>query len=255
MRSRIARVVPPLLPLLASIGSLEFLVRVGALPSFLVPAPSEVLGALVDDRAEFAGAAASTGGAAFLGLVLSFLVGTAIAVLLSVSDFLRRAFLPYAVFFQTVPIIAVAPILVIWFGFGLPTVVASAFIVSLFPIVASTLLGLQSTDPALLDLFRLHRAGALAVLFRLRLPFALPQIFSGLRIGSGLAVIGAIVGEFIAGGGLGGVVDSARTLQRIDKVFAAVLASSLLGLGLVAIINRVSRLSLRRWHASERGRA
>lgn len=253
MKDAFSRIWPPLLPLLVLTGGMELLVRYGALPSFLAPAPSEVLSSLIDDRREFISAAGATGGAALAGLIMSFFCGTALAVVLSVSEFLRRAFLPYAIFFQTVPIIAIAPLLVIWFGFGLPTVIASAFIVSLFPIVASTILGLRSTDPALLDLFRLYRVRAGVVLFRLRLPFALPQIFAGLRIASGLAVIGAVVGEFIAGGGLGGVVDSARTQQRIDKVFAAVVVSSLLGLIFVAVINYVSWKSLRRWHASERG--
>jgi NitT/TauT family transport system permease protein len=174
--------------------------------------------------------------------------------LLSQFDFLRRAFYPYAIFFQTVPVIAIAPLLVIWFGFGQPTVIASAFIVSIFPVIASTLLGLQSTEPALSDLFRLYSASRVDHLLKLRMPFALPHVFSGLRIASGLAVIGAIVGEFIGGGGLGSVVDAARTQQRIDKVFAAVLISSLLGLALVAIVNFSGWLVLRKWHASAQSR-
>jgi len=174
------------------------------------------------------------------------------SVALSSSDLARRAFYPYAVFFQTVPIISIAPLLVIWFGFGRPTVVASAAIVSVFPIIASTLLGLKSTEPALVDLFKLYSATGRQTLWMLKIPFALPQIFSGLRIASGLAVVGAIVGEFIGGGGLGSVVDSARTQQRIDRVFAAVLISSLLGIVLVGAVNVVSSLSLGSWHTSER---
>jgi NitT/TauT family transport system permease protein len=188
---------------------------------------------------------------ALAGLVLSFCMGTLFAFGLSMSEFLRRAFLPYAIFFQTVPVIAIAPLLVIWFGFGMPTVIASAFIVSIFPIIASTLLGLQSTDPALLDLFRLYSASRFDYLFRLRVPFAMPYVFSGLRTASGLAVIGAVVGEFIGGGGLGSMVDVARTQQRVDQVFAAVLMTSLLGLALVALVNLFAHLVLQRWHASE----
>jgi NitT/TauT family transport system permease protein len=142
--------------------------------------------------------------------------------------------------------------LVIWFGFGQPTVIASAAIVSVFPIIASTLLGLKSTEPALLDLFKLYAASNRQTLWMLKIPFALPQIFSGLRIASGLAVVGAIVGEFIGGGGLGSVVDAARTQQRVDRVFAAVLISSLLGIVLVAAVNIISSLSLGSWHSSER---
>lgn len=248
------RAWPPLVPLAAGAALAEALVRAGVAPSFLLPSPSQVATALWTDSAEFLEAARSTAFCAASGLALSFAVGVASALALSFSSFARRAFYPYAVFFQTVPIIAIAPLLVIWFGFGQPTVIASSFIVSLFPVVASSLLGLESTDPALLDLFRLYGASRSASLWKLRLPFAAPQIFSGLRIASGLAVIGAIVGEFVGGGGLGAVVDSARTQQRVDKVFAAVLVSSALGLALVASVDLIARRSLRRWHASVRNR-
>ncbi|HVK60640.1 MAG TPA: ABC transporter permease [Bdellovibrionales bacterium] len=244
------RVVPPVIPLILVIILLEFFVRRGFIASFLMPPPSEVWASLRDDRAELFEAFSSTTIAAFIGLALSIFFGTLSAIVLSISSGVRRAVYPYAIFFQTVPIIAIAPLLVIWFGFGRPTVVASAFIVSIFPVIASVLLGLQSTEPALVDLFRLYSASRTSVLFKLRLPYALPQIFSGVRIASGLAVIGAIVGEFIAGGGLGSVVDAARTQQRIDKVFAAVLISAGLGLVMVSLIDLLSWFTLRRWHAS-----
>ena len=146
---------------------------------------------------------------------------------------------------------AIAPLLVIWFGYGMQTVVVSAFIVSVFPVIANTLNGLLSVDPALTDLFRLYGASASDTRWKLKFPAALPQILTGIRIAGGLAVIGAIVGEFIGGQGLGSVVDVARTQQRTDKVFAAVLLASLLGLALFGFINLVSRIALRRWHASE----
>lgn len=251
-KGRIAVFLPPLLPLIFFIGLAEMAVRLQWVPSYLIPAPSDVFRSLVDDRLELGSAAWETLSSALAGLLLSFFAGTLFSVALSSSDLARRAFYPYAVFFQTVPIISIAPLLVIWFGFGRPTVIASAAIVSVFPIIASTLLGLKSTEPALVDLFKLYAATGRQTLWMLRIPFALPQIFSGLRIASGLAVVGAIVGEFIGGGGLGSVVDSARTQQRIDRVFAAVLISSLLGIVLVGAVNFVSALSLGSWHASER---
>jgi len=246
--------LPPLVPLIAVLAALEALVALGWIKAFLLPPPSTVFASMIDDREELLAAFQSTTISATAGLAASFVVGTGAAIVLSSSSALRRAFYPYAIFFQTVPIISIAPLLVIWFGFGQPTVIASAFIVSIFPVIASTLLGLQSTDPALVDLFRLHSAPRLQYLFKLKMPYALPQMFSGLRIGAGLAVIGAIVGEFIAGGGLGAVVDAARTQQRVDKVFAAVLMSSLLGVMLVGAINFLGWISLRRWHASARAR-
>lgn len=246
------RLLLPAMPLIAGVLLVELGLRTGWVKPFILPPPSDVLRSLLEDRSELLVATVQTLGCAALGLFLSFVLGTLIASLLAFSRLAKEALYPYAVFFQTVPIISIAPLLVIWFGFGQPTVIASAFICSVFPVIASTLLGLQSTDPALLDLFRLYSAPRMQILWRLRIPFALPQIFSGLRIAAGLAVIGAIVGEFIGGGGLGSLVDAARAQQRLDKVFAAVLVSSLLGVVLVGGINLISRWALGSWHASER---
>ncbi len=244
-------ILPPLVPLVVITTTIEVLVRSGVVKSYILPAPSAVFKAVVDNREQLAQAMLKTSGSALLGFALSTLAGIAIAVLLSSSRWIERAFYPYAVFFQTVPVIAIAPLLVIWFGYGMRTVIASAFVVSIFPVIANTLTGILSTDPALIDLFRLYRATSMVTLFKLRFPAALPQILTGLRVAAGLAVIGAIVGEFIGGGGLGAVVDVARTQQRIDLVFAAVLLASVLGLALFGLINLISRLTLRRWHASE----
>jgi NitT/TauT family transport system permease protein len=190
--------------------------------------------------------------ASIMGFLASAIVGMVIAIVLSSAGWVQRAFYPYAVFFQTVPIIAIAPLLVIWIGFGMPTVITSAFIVSVFPVIANTLSGLLSTDPALRDLFRLYGASTIASLLKLRLPYALPNILTGLRVAAGLAVIGAIVGEFITGGGIGGVIDISRTQQRVDKIFAGLLLASLLGITLFGLINAISYFTLRHWHASER---
>ncbi len=244
--------LPPLIPFVAITAAIELLVREGWVRAYLVPAPSSVFVAIWQSRDELAQAMLETAGSTVIGFALSTLVGIAAAVALSSSRWVQKAFYPYAVFFQTVPIIAIAPLLVIWFGYGMETVIASAFVVSIFPVIANTLTGILSTDPALRDLFQLYGASPAVTLFKLRFPAALPQILTGLRIASGLAVIGAIVGEFIGGGGLGSVVDAARTQQRIDKVFAAVLLASVLGLALFGLINLVSKLTLRRWHASER---
>jgi len=243
--------LPPLIPFLALTLAVELLVRQGFVRGYLLPAPSAVFRAMVDSRTELGRALLSTSIGALAAFAMSALTGIAIAVALSSSRLVQRAFYPYAVFFQTVPMIAIAPLLVIWFGYGIQTVIASGFVASLFPVIANTLTGILSTDPALRDLFRLYGATPLVTLFKLRLPAALPQIFTGLRVSAGLAVIGAIVGEFIGGGGLGSVVDIARTQQRIDKVFAAVLLASFLGLALFGAINLLSYLMLRRWHASE----
>ncbi len=246
----IERVLPPIVPMIVIIAFAEVAVRAGWVRSFLIPAPSSVLMALVRES-DLWSATLDTATAALVGFGMSAVFGVAIAILLSSGAWARRAFYPYAVFFQTVPIIAIAPLLVIWVGWN-RTVVASAFIVSIFPVIANALTGLMSTDPALRDLFRLYRATSRATLFKLKLPFALPHIFTGLRIAGGLAVIGAIVGEFITSGGIGGSVIISRQQNRVDKVFAGLILASLLGIVLFASINLASSLVLRRWHPSER---
>jgi NitT/TauT family transport system permease protein len=241
----------PLIPLGLLLLVWQSAVGLGWVSSFILPSPGQVATCLVTDQPELAMALGTTAFAAALGFGLSIVVGIGAAIALSLSRALLAAFYPYAVVLQTIPIIAVAPLLVIWFGYGTPTVVASTFLASIFPVLTSTLTGLQSTDPALRDLFRLYRASRFATLTKLVIPFALPNILVGLRIGAGLAIIGAIVGEFVGGGGLGSVVEIARTQQRVDKVFAAVVLASALGAVTVALVDLLSRRSLRRWHPSE----
>jgi NitT/TauT family transport system permease protein len=245
------RALPPIIVLIVVIAALELTVRCHIFSAYLVPPPSLVFRDIATGAADLWPAFWTTTESALIGFALSALLGVAIAVLLSSAQWIQRAFYPYAVFFQTVPVIAIAPLLVIWLGYGQRPVIASAFIVSIFPMIANTLAGLLSTDPGLRDMFRLYDAGPIATLLKLRLPAALPSIMTGLRITAGLAVIGSIVGEFIGGGGLGSVVDIARRQQRTDIVFAAVLLASLLGLALFALVNLLSALVLGHWHPSE----
>ena len=246
----VRQALPPLVPMIVALVGAEVAVQEAWVPAFLVPAPSSIFASIVHDWPELWRATLDTTVAALTGFGMSILIGSSIAITLFSRPWVRRALYPYAVFFQTVPIIAIAPLLVIWFGWD-RTVVASAFIVSIFPVIANTLTGLLSTDPALRDLFKLYDAGRLATLFKLHLPFALPHILSGLRIAAGLAVIGAIVGEFITGAGIGGSIMVSRQQSRVDKVFAGLLLASLVGIVIFAAINSISWLALRRWHASE----
>ena len=245
---------PALVPLVLVVAVAEAASRLGLVADYVLPAPSAVLRTMFAprDRAELWAATLDTLLGAVGGFAISAVLGLLIAVALSSSRWVQRAFYPYAVFFQTVPIIAIAPLLVIWFGFDLRTVVVAACIASVFPMIANTLTGMLSTDPALRDLFRLYGGSPMETLLKLRLPSALPNIFTGLRIAAGLAVIGAIVGEFITGGGLGGVITVSRQQQRVDKVFAGIVLASLLGLAMFGLINLASTLALRHWHASER---
>lgn len=241
------KIILPIIPLVVVTLVAEILSRRGVLPPFLFPAPTSIFTAVADDPATFAQAFFQTTLASAAGLGISMILGLGFAMLLAYSRIIREMFYPYAIFFQTVPIIAIAPLLVIWLGYGLPTVVASSFIVSIFPVIANSVLGLLNTDPLLLSLFHMIGAQPSQVLFRLRLPYALPQILGGFKIAAGLSVIGAIVGEFISGGGLGGLVDTARNQQRIDRVFASVILAAALGGLFFFFISLLNRLFLRHW--------
>lgn len=242
-----ARIAPPLATFALVTILAELAIRALAISPLLLPSPSDVARAAWLHRGTLWLALASTAGAVVAGLAASAVVGILAAIALASSRWVERALYPYAIFFQIVPIVAIAPLLVIWFGYGWRAVVAAAFIVSVFPVIANTLAGLRAVDPALLDLFRLYGAGRLARLIKLELPWALPNLLTGLRIAAGLSVIGAIVGEFVGGGGIGIVVLEAMRQQRTDLVFAAILHASLLGLALFAAVEGISRVALRRW--------
>jgi NitT/TauT family transport system permease protein len=251
------QVLPPILVLLIVAGGLEAYVRWRNVPEYLLPRPSAVLLSLRNDRAELLTALLWTTIAAVIGFIASAIFGIFAAVLLAGSKLVRRAIYPYTLFFQTVPIVAIAPLLVFWLEAGLESVAVCAFIVSVFPVIANTLTGLLSTDRALVDLFRLYGGGPIARFWKLRLPAALPSLFTGLRVAAGLAVIGTVVAEFLVGllgdrAGLGIRIVSGIKYGRTDRVFAAVLLASLLGLGLFLIVNAIAYVTLRRWHVSER---
>lgn len=230
LKSVLAEKAPAFIFLLVMLAAWQGVVDVHWVPRFLLPTPTDIAQTTLENWLDIRVAIQSTLISVLWGLGLSFISGVLLAVGFFAIPILRKAVLPFCVFFQTVPIIAIAPLLVIWFGFGPPTVRASAFIVSLFPILANTLTGLQQTDPQLKELFSLYKPAPLTAIVKLQIPSALPFILAGLRIAIGLAIIGAIVGEFIAGGGIGGLIDAARTQQRVDLVFSGVLMSSLLAL-------------------------
>jgi NitT/TauT family transport system permease protein len=258
MKRLLANTLPPLVIFIVLVLLAEGIVRAMGVPGYLVPRPSAVGQVIWEDHAELLGSLWTTAQAALIGFGASAIIGLLIALLLSTSRLVQRAFYPYTVFFQTVPVIAIAPLLVIWFGAGLKSVATCAFIVSVFPVIANSLTGLLSVEPPLRDMFRLYGASPAATLWKLKLPGALPHIFTGLRIAAGLAVIGTIVGEFVAGlleenPGLGILVVEAKKMGRTDLVFASVLAASVLGLLMLAAINFAAWLALRRWHASEQG--
>jgi NitT/TauT family transport system permease protein len=228
-------------------------VRFGHIESYLLPSPLAVARVAWTKRAELFGALTLTAACALCGFAASLVVGTLIAVTFSFSRVIKASGYPYAIFLQTVPIVAIAPLIVVWCGYGFQSVALIAFIISLFPIITNATTGLTNVDRDLVDLFELHNASRWQVLFKLRLPSAVPYLVTGARISSGMAVIGAIVGEFFAGYGatrygLGYVIMQATNQLKTNELFAAVIASTALGMAVFTIVNIVGATVLSRWY-------
>jgi NitT/TauT family transport system permease protein len=251
--SRFLRVVgPPVILLVVVVAAWHLAVVGWDIKPFLVPRPASVLRAVNENAKELLTAAGLTASAALSGFACSLVLGTLIACAFSQSGVIRRSCYPYAIFLQTVPIIAIAPLIVVWFGAGFRSVVLVSFIISLFPIITNGTTGLLAINLDLLDLFRLYRASRWQVLWKLRLPHSVPFLVTGARTSSGLAVVGAIVGEFFAGyqterHGLGYVILQTSAQLITAKLFAAVIASTLLGLAIFGLSTLVGTTILSRW--------
>jgi NitT/TauT family transport system permease protein len=253
VRAALTAIVPPLLLLAAGVVVWETAVTALDIKPFLLPGPRRVGAAIVQNASALLSGMSYTGAAALLGFGLSLLAGMLVGIVFSQSWWLRTAGYPYAIFLQTVPIIAIAPLIVHWCGRGFPSIVVTAFILSLFPIIASATAGLTRIDADLLDLFRLHRASRWQTLWKLRLPASVPAICVGAKTSSGLAIVGAIVGEFFAGfsgggSGLGYLILAATDQLRMAELFASVLAATGLGVLGFASVSLLTGRILRHWY-------
>jgi NitT/TauT family transport system permease protein len=225
-------------------------------PSYLVPSPLVVLRTLVDDRELLLRSLGVTLSIALIALAVATLVGTLVALLFVQSRWIEMSLFPYAVLLQVTPIVAIAPLIIIWVKDTTVALVLCAVVVAIFPIISNTTLGLRSVDPGLLDFFRMARASRWQVLTRLRVPSALPYFFGGLRIASGLALIGAVVAEFVAGTGGSGAGLAYQILLagfqlNIPRLFAALVLIAATGVALFGVTVWMSRSALARWHESE----
>ena len=225
-------------------------------PVFLVPSPLRVAQALVADAGLLFDALLNTLKITLLAFAVAVLLGTAIAFAFVQSRAIETALFPYAVLLQVTPIVAIAPLIIIWVKEPTASLVVCAALVALFPIIANTTLGLRSVDPGLLAYFRLQGATRWQTLRRLRIPSALPYFFGGLRISSGLALIGAVVAEFVAGTGGTGTGLAYQILfagyqLNIPRMFAALTLIALAGVALFALMAGLSRWALSGWHDSE----
>jgi len=253
---RVQRILYPLLVGLVLIALWQGLVTGLELPPYLVPSPLLMLETLVTDWAALGASLWVTVKITVLAFLAATVAGVLISFLFVQSKLIEMALFPYAVLLQVTPIVAVAPLIIIWVKDPTASMVICAALVALFPIISNTTLGLRSVEPDLQSYFQLNRATRLQTLVRLRIPSALPYFFGGLRISSGLALIGAVVAEFVAGTGGSGAGLAYQILQagfqlNIPRMFAALLLISLTGVGMFVAMAWLSRLALGSWHASE----
>jgi NitT/TauT family transport system permease protein len=251
---RAMRLVMPALALALAIALWELIVRVNALPPYILPGPFLVFETLVADWGTLSESLIVTLRTTALALLLAVTGGVLLALLFASSRLVELSLFPFAVILQVTPIIAIAPLLLIYLE-PETAVLVCAWIVAFFPILSNTALGLASVDHNLRDLFALYGAGRWKTLFLLRVPAALPYFLGGLRIAGGLALIGAVVAEIAAGtAGRGSglayrIVESGYRLN-VPRMFAALILISLAGIAIFAMLSIVQHLTLRRWHES-----
>jgi ABC-type nitrate/sulfonate/bicarbonate transport system permease component len=246
------RVLPPLLFSLVVLGAWQAYTEMADINPLLLPSPLAVAASVVDNAALFAHNAVVTLQEILLGFVLGSAAGIGLAVLLTYSLLAERAVYPWLVASQMVPIVAVAPILVLWFGFTIVPKVVVVALVCFFPVVVNTIDGLQAVDPEMVRLMRTLGMSRLRIMRSVRVPSALPYLFSGLKVAMALSVIGAVFGEWVGSSeGLGYLMLALNNQLATTELFAAVLVLSLMGIALFFLVGLVERLVIP-WHHETR---
>jgi NitT/TauT family transport system permease protein len=251
-----ARFLAPLIVGAIMLIAWEAVVRIEDIPSYILPGPLLIAKTLWTDGPSLLGSLAVTLRITLAALAAAVILGGAIAVMFAQWRFLEISFFPYAVILQVTPIVSIAPLIIIWVNDTFASLLICAWIVAFFPIVANTTLGLNSADRNLVALFQLYGASRWQALRFLRLPSALPLFLAGVRISGGLALIGAVVAEFVAGtggqgAGLAYQILLAGIQLNIPRLFAALALIALAGVSMFAATVGLSRLALARWHESE----
>ena len=250
-----ARIIAPVVLGIIMLGLWEIGVRAAGIPPYILPGPLLVAKTLVDDWGTLAPSLLVTVEITLEALLAAVLVGGLLAVLFSLSRWIELSLFPYAIILQVTPIVAIAPLIIVWANNVELSLLICAWLVAFFPILSNTILGLRSVDPNLQSLFELYGAGRWRTLIDLRLPSALPYFLGGLRISGGLALIGAVVAEFVAGTGGSGSGLAYRILEsgyqlKIPRMFAALALISATGIVIFLLLTLLSHLLLRHWHES-----
>jgi NitT/TauT family transport system permease protein len=252
---RILRALLPLLVGLTFLAGWELFVRVNAMPVYILPGPIRIATRLYEEWGTLSDSLIVTLGVTFAALAAAIIGGGGLAVLFAQSKWIEASFFPYAVILQVTPIVAIAPLILIYVRNTEVALLICAWIVAFFPILSNTTLGLNSTDPNFLDLMQLYRAKRWQVLWFLRMPGAMPYFLGGLKIAGGLSLIGAVVAEFTAGTATAGTGLAYRILEssyRLDipRMYAGLVLLSLTGVLIFAAFSFLSWLILHRWHES-----
>ena len=239
------RIVVPLLTLVVFIAAWALLVRMGVVPSFLLPAPSAVATAFVADAPLLVEHTLTTVLEAALGLAIGVVVGFVFAVLRDRFETFYLALNPLITVSQTIPTVAIAPLLVLWFGYGLAPKILLIVLTTFFPVTVSLVSGFRSVDPDVIDLMRTMNATDLQIFMRAKLPMALDQFFSGLRISATYAIVGAVIAEWLGGfSGLGVYMTRVRKSFSYDSMFAVIILISALSLGLMKGIDLLAKVCM-----------
>jgi NitT/TauT family transport system permease protein len=251
----VAMILPPVGAFGVGVGLWQLIITVFGIPGYMLPSPATMLATIAKEGGALAEPTWVTLREAYVGFLVAGVVGVLCALVMARWRLMERSLYPYLILLQTVPIVAIAPLFVVWLGPGMPTNTLVAAMIALFPVAANTLQGLKSTDRNLVQLYTMAGAPLLVRLLSLRLPGALPSVLTGLRVAAGASVIGAIVGEFVAGvgggaGGLGYVITQSAVQLRTPQLFLAVIAASLVSLLLFGVVVLVERQLLKRWHES-----
>ena len=258
MNKQITVALKSLAVLLFLLGVWQAMVTLYHVPAYILPGPIAVLSAARERLPSLLNSLSITAEEAAGGLAAGILAGVAVAMVFAQWRWLRQLVYPYTILLQTVPILAIAPLVILWMGAGIPAVMVVTFIICLAPIIANTTQGLISVDENLVHLFIMHKATPAQVMFKLRLPNAMPNFFTGVRISAGISVIGGLTGELFAGstrvgeGGLGYAILYANTQMETAYMFALVSAATVLGFGFFFIVMFFEWVLLHNWHESSR---
>jgi NitT/TauT family transport system permease protein len=248
-------VLAPIVIGLLALGLWEAMVRLKGIPPYILPGPLLIIETLINDWATLSQALLITLRITCAALFGAVAVGVSLAVIFTQSKWLEKSLLPYAVILQVTPIVSIAPLIIIWIGDINLSLLICAWIVAFFPILSNTIVGLNSADHNLINLFQLYHANRWQTLRYLRLPAALPYFLAGLKISGGLALIGAVVAEFVAGSGGNASGLAYRILEsgyqlRIPRMFAALILISISGIAIFFATSSIAYFTLRRWHES-----